>query len=165
MLATTQLDAVASGEEDNDISDTSGPPNPPPELEPQGTGSQQAGALNVPIKSNRALDILHFFTGVRPAQSGIFLKQDPAPKICRLCSYVMLVCMEFLIFILLMTSSEKYGTDKATLPGSVATFIYSPNTGNAILRQHLYQIHAEKYNKAVLEHKWTYRLSGYTSIL
>ncbi|KAF8493893.1 hypothetical protein F5888DRAFT_1805841 [Russula emetica] len=69
---TTQLDAVVSAEEfdlqgiddDDEISDISGPPNPSPKLEPQRTSPQQADALNRPVKSNVALDLVHFFTGM-----------------------------------------------------------------------------------------------------
>ena len=59
-----------------------------------------------------------------------------------------------------MTCSEKYGSEKSTLPDGVANYIYGPKTGNTNLRRHLYQIHAEEYDKAVLHHKWTYKLSS-----
>jgi hypothetical protein len=58
-----------------------------------------------------------------------------------------------------MISSEKYGSDKSTLANSVTNFIYGPKTGNSNLQRHLYQVHAEEYDKAVLQHKWTYKLS------
>ena len=62
-----------------------------------------------------------------------------------------------------MTSSEKYGTDKATIPEDVANFIYAPKTRNTNLRRHLHVIHAEEYDKAVTENKWTYKLSTHQS--
>ncbi|KAF8488766.1 hypothetical protein F5888DRAFT_1569975, partial [Russula emetica] len=37
---------------------------------------------------------------------------------------------------------------------------YGPTTANTNLRRHLYQAHAEEYDKAVLEYKWTYKLSS-----
>ncbi|KAF8485555.1 hypothetical protein F5888DRAFT_1640454 [Russula emetica] len=148
---TTQLDAVANAKEfdlqgkdgDDEISDTSGPPNPLSELEPQNTGSQQADPLNGPVDVIATLDLLYFFTGIeQPTQGGpIILKQGPPPpKVCKLCS-------------------EKYGFDKSMLPG-VARYIYGPTTANTNLRRHLYQAHAEEYDKAVLEYKWTYKLSS-----
>ncbi|KAF8494707.1 hypothetical protein F5888DRAFT_1805432 [Russula emetica] len=148
---TTQLDAVANAKEfdlqgkdgDDEISDTSGPPNPLSELEPQNTGSQQADPLNGPVDVIATLDLLYFFAGIeQPTQGGpIILKQGPPPpKVCKLCS-------------------EKYGFDKSMLPG-VARYIYGPTTANTNLRRHLYQAHAEEYDKAVLEYKWTYKLSS-----
>jgi hypothetical protein len=65
-----------------------------------------------------------------------------------------------LIFILLSyDNSEKYGSDKSTLPSGIANFIYGPKTGNTNLRRHLYHVHAEEYDKAVVQHKWAYKLS------
>ena len=65
-----------------------------------------------------------------------------------------------LIFILLSyDNSEKYGSDKSTLPRGIANFIYGPKTGNTNLRRHLYHVHAEEYDKAVVQHKWAYKLS------
>ncbi|KAF8491491.1 hypothetical protein F5888DRAFT_1807437 [Russula emetica] len=130
---TTQLDAVANAKEfdlqgkdgDDEISDTSGPPNPLSELEPQNTGSQQADPLNGPVDVIATLDLP---------------QGPPPPKVCKLCS-------------------EKYGFDKSMLPG-VARYIYGPTTANTNLRRHLYQAHAEEYDKAVLEYKWTYKLSS-----
>jgi hypothetical protein len=58
-----------------------------------------------------------------------------------------------------MTGSKKYGTNKSTLPDGMANYIYGPKTGNTNLRRHLYQIHTEEYDKAVLQHKWAYKLS------
>ncbi|KAN0124277.1 hypothetical protein V8E52_001926, partial [Russula decolorans] len=145
--ATTQPDAVASGEElssqgiDNDdkTSDTSGPPNLSPALEPQSASSQQADAPSGPVDMNVALDLFHFFTGVKPARRGIFIKEEMPP---------------------LKTNSEKYGGEKSKLPDGATNYIYGPRTGNANLRRHLYQMHAEEYDKAVLQHKWTYKLSS-----
>ncbi|KAF8490064.1 hypothetical protein F5888DRAFT_1593610, partial [Russula emetica] len=37
---------------------------------------------------------------------------------------------------------------------------YGPNTGNTNLQRHLRQIHAEEYDGAVLQHKWSYKLSS-----
>ncbi|KAF8478813.1 hypothetical protein F5888DRAFT_1913620 [Russula emetica] len=107
------------------------------------TGSQQADPLNGPVDVIATLDLLYFFTGIeQPTQGGpIILKQGPPPpKVCKLCS-------------------EKYGFDKSMLPG-VARYIYGPTTANTNLRRHLYQAHAEEYDKAVLEYKWTYKLSS-----
>ncbi|KAF8499292.1 hypothetical protein F5888DRAFT_1633754, partial [Russula emetica] len=92
---TTQLDAVVSAEEfdlqgiddDDEISDISGPPNPSPKLEPQRTSPQQADALNRPVKSNVALDLVHFFTGMgRTRGKRSSNGETPPPKICKLCS-------------------------------------------------------------------------------
>src|SRR5258708_30783068 len=58
-----------------------------------------------------------------------------------------------------MISSEKYGSDKSMLPRGIANFIYGSKTGNSNLRRHLLQVHAEEYNKAVVQHKWAYKLS------
>src|SRR5258707_8231542 len=58
-----------------------------------------------------------------------------------------------------MISSEKYGSDKSTLPRGIANFIYRSKTRNSNLRRHLLQVHAEEYNKAVVQHKWAYKLS------
>ncbi len=45
------------------------------------------------------------------------------------------------------------------LPDDIANYIYRPKTGNTNLQRHLYLIYPEEYNKAVFEHKWTYKLS------
>src|SRR5258707_6542869 len=58
-----------------------------------------------------------------------------------------------------MISSEKYGSDKSTLPRGIANFIYGSKTGNSNLRRHLLQVHTEEYDKAVVQHKWAYKLS------
>src|SRR5216684_7537394 len=58
-----------------------------------------------------------------------------------------------------MISSEKYGSDKSRLPRGIANFIYGSKTGNSNLQRHLLHVHAEKYNKAVVQHKWAYKLS------
>ncbi|KAF8490188.1 hypothetical protein F5888DRAFT_1808327 [Russula emetica] len=124
---TTQLDAVANAKNstcrengDDEISDTSGPPNPLSELEPQNTGSQQADPLNGPVDVIATLDLLYFFTGIdNPLK---------APNN--------------------FEASEKYGFDKSMLPG-VARYIYGPTTANTNLRRHLYQAHAEEYDKAL----------------
>jgi hypothetical protein len=72
----------------------------------------------------------------------------------------MLVCIGFLIFILRSyDSSEKYGSDKSTVPDGVANYIYGPKTGNSNLRRHLYNEHGEEYDKVILQHKWGYKLS------
>src|SRR5258708_40104784 len=57
-----------------------------------------------------------------------------------------------------MISSEKYGSDKSTLPRGIANFIYGSKTRNLNLQRHLLHIHAEEYNKAVVQHKWAYKL-------
>src|SRR5216684_1155815 len=57
-----------------------------------------------------------------------------------------------------MISSKKYGSDKSTLPRGIANFIYRSKTGNSNLRRHLLQIHTEEYDKAVVQHKWAYKL-------
>jgi hypothetical protein len=114
-------------------------------------------ASHGPAISKGALDILFFFTGVEPNRSGILSMQEPpALKICKLCSYVQ-TCLFLSIF--LMTSSTKYGS---TLPigVTVANFIFSPNTANATLRRHLHEVHAEEYDNAVLQHRWSYKLLG-----
>src|SRR5258708_40182055 len=58
-----------------------------------------------------------------------------------------------------MISSDKYGSDKSTLPRGIANFIYGSKTGNSNLRRHLLQVHTEEYDKAVVQHKWAYKLS------
>src|SRR5258708_19935760 len=58
-----------------------------------------------------------------------------------------------------MISSEKYGSNKSTLPRGIANFIYRSKTGNSNLRRHLLQVHTEEYDKAVVQHKWAYKLS------
>lgn len=58
-----------------------------------------------------------------------------------------------------MISSAKYGTDKSSIPRGIANFIYKPKTGNSNLRRHLLQVHAEEYDKAIIQHKWAYKLS------
>ena len=70
------------------MSDTSGPPNPTPELEPQGTSSYQVDAIKKPVKSQAALDVLHFFTGVSRTKKKSSVEETLAPKICKLCAYV-----------------------------------------------------------------------------
>lgn len=120
--------------------------------------SQQADALNGPVSVNRSLDILHFFADVERAQHS----EDPPPKICKLCSYVRTFLYTFYF---LIASSEKYGTDMSTLDGAPSfifkpSFIFQPRTANTNLRRHLYQVHAEEYDKAVLNNKWGYKLSS-----
>jgi hypothetical protein len=46
------------------------------------------------------------------------------------------------------------------VPSTVATYIYMSTTGNTNLRNHLYEQHAEEYDKAILEYKWSYKLSN-----
>src|SRR5258708_5889606 len=58
-----------------------------------------------------------------------------------------------------MISSEKYGSDKSMLPRGIANFIYRSKTGNLNLQRHLLQVHTEEYDKAVVQHKWAYKLS------
>ena len=140
------------------MSDTSGPPNPTPELELQSTSSHQADALKRPVRSKAALDILHFFTGVSRNRSKHLPTGEPLPpKICKLCSYVRTF---WYLFCFLTTSSEKHGTEKSTTSDDVANYIYGPNTGNSNLWNHLCRIHPEEYDKAVLQHKWEYKLSA-----
>ncbi len=57
-----------------------------------------------------------------------------------------------------MISSEKYGSDKSMLPRGIANFIYGSKTRNLNLQRHLLQIHTEEYDKAVVQHKWAYKL-------
>ena len=63
------------------------------------------------------------------------------------------------MFCFLTISSEKYGSDKNTIPGGIANFIYGSKTGNSNLRGHLYREHAEEYDEAVVHYKWPYKLS------
>ena len=58
-----------------------------------------------------------------------------------------------------MISSEKYGSDKSRLPRGIANFIYGSKTGISNLQRLLLHVHAEEYNKAVVQHKWAYKLS------
>src|SRR5216684_1966288 len=58
-----------------------------------------------------------------------------------------------------MISSEKYGSDKSKLPRGIANFIYRSKTRNSNLQRHLLQVHTEEYDKAVVQHKWAYKLS------
>ena len=52
----------------------------------------------------------------------------------------------------LTTNRAKYGSDESTLPDGVPpNYFYAPSTSNAILRMHLYQIHPEEYNTALLQ--------------
>jgi hypothetical protein len=61
------------------------PMDPPsPELEPGSTDPQQAGTI----------DLIRFFTGIKPARSGIFPKRTPSPKVCKLCAYVCLFLID-----------------------------------------------------------------------
>jgi len=83
--------------------------------------------------------------------------EKPGPKICKLCVYVRTL---WYLFYFLTTSSEKYGTDKSKIPNDVPNFIYGLKTGNTNLRRHLYQLHSEEYNNAIVQHKWTYKLSS-----
>jgi hypothetical protein len=69
---------------------------------------------------------------------------------------------EYAIVYYLTNNREKYGTDRSTLPDDVANFIYGPKTGNTNLRRHLYLVHPDEYDKAVKDHKWTFRLSTET---
>jgi hypothetical protein len=163
-VATTQLDAVISGEEfslqgiedDDETSDA----DPSPELEKM--SSQQADALNAPANTNAALDLLHFFSGVEPNRGKSAKDVQRPSKICKLCSHV----STFLyLFCSLTISSEKYGTDKSMIPSNTPNFIYGPRTGNENLRRHLYNHHSEAYDKAVLNYKWKYRLSTESSHL
>lgn len=133
----------------------SGPPNPSPELEPQ------AAALNVPANASSALDILHFFTGVKSTRSKFSSDgEKPKSKICKACAYVWTSCY---LFCLLTTSSQKYGTDKSKIPNDVPNFIYGLKTGNTNLRRHLHQVHPGEYDDAVLQHNWQYKLTSQLS--
>jgi len=105
---------------------------------------------------NAALNLLHFFTCTKPTWDKFSSKEEtPTPKVCKLCSYVQTF---WYLFCFLTISSEKYGFNKSVLPNNVTNFIYGPKTGISNLRRHLYQVHAEEYDKAVLQHKWTYKL-------
>src|SRR5260370_17094756 len=58
-----------------------------------------------------------------------------------------------------MISSEKYGSDKSMLPRGIANFIYGSKTGKWKRRRALLQVHGEEYDKAVVPHKWAYKVS------
>ena len=109
---------------------------------------QQADPLNVPANMNAALDLLYFFSSVKPTQGKSSLKIEVSQlKICKLCSYVLIL---WYLFHFLIVSSEKYGSDKSTLPNNIANFIYGPKTENLNLQRHLYNIHSEEYDKAIV---------------
>jgi hypothetical protein len=145
------------------MSDTS-PPKPSPDsqsdqaVESQGAGSQHFDALNVPVKSTKAVDIIHFFTGVNHAR-GKSKEQTPQKKICKICSYVQTL---YYLSRFLTTTSEKYGPEPSTLPEGIANYTYGPKTGNTNLRRHLYNIHAAEYDAAVVLHNWPVKLSTQT---
>jgi hypothetical protein len=80
---------------------------------------------------NVALDLFHFFTGVKPARHSIFIKEEtPLLKVCTLCSYVWTFRYLFYVH---KTNSEKYGGEKSKLPDGATNYIYGPRTGNANL--------------------------------
>ena len=109
---------------------------------------QQADPLNVPANMNAALDLLYFFSSVKPTQGKSFLNVEVSQlKICKLCSYISIL---WYLFHFLMVSSEKYGTDKSTLPNDIANFIYGPKTRNSNLQRLLYNIYSEEYDKAIV---------------
>jgi len=120
--------------------------------------SGRADSFNAPTKATTAHDIFHFFTGIKPTR-GKFSSdgEKPKAKICKLCAYVRIFCY---LFYFLMTSSEKYGTDESKIPGDVPNFIYGLKTGNTNLRRHLYRAHAEEYDAAVLQNRWSYKLTS-----
>jgi len=118
--------------------------------------SQWADTLNVPANMNAALNLLHFFSGVKPTQGKFSSKEEAPLNICKLCLYVLTF---WYLSCFLMISSEKYGSDKSTLPRSIANFIYGSKTRNSNLWRHLLHVHTEEYDKAVVQHKWAYKLS------
>jgi hypothetical protein len=80
----------------------SGSPNLSPERETQSTSSQQVDALDVPANTKAALDILHFFTVVKPPP---FSDEDvPPSRVCKLCLYVLAFWYSFCI----LTTSVRY---------------------------------------------------------
>jgi hypothetical protein len=90
---TTQHDTVTSGEEfdfqavddDSEMSDTSGPPNPSAKLE----AHFEADAADAPVTTNIAHDLIHFFDGVNRSRGKFSSKgEEPVYKTCKLCSYV-----------------------------------------------------------------------------
>ena len=111
--------------------------------------SHCGGALGMPSRINiflmqqaHALDVQHFFTGMSgmkpPWGDFIWVQELHPPKVCKLCSYVQIFSH---LFCFLITSSLKYGSDQSTIPNGVPKYIYSPNTTNATLQDHLHHIH------------------------
>ena len=74
-------------------------------------------------------------------------------------SYARMYRLPWYLFCFLTISSAKHGSDKSTLPDGIANFFYKPSTGNSNLRRHLYNLHAEEYDKAVVQYKWPVKLS------
>jgi hypothetical protein len=85
---------------------------PSPELEPGSTDPQQAGTI----------DLVYFFTGIEPARhgSGIFPKQTPSPKVCKLCAYV---CIYLINSIFLQQAARNMAMISLRSP-----MVYQPTT-------------------------------------
>jgi len=77
----------------------------------------------------------------------------------------MLVCTMYGLQMLILvsnditTSSKLHGSDKSTVPESVANFIYAPSTSTSNLRKHLISQHGKEYDKACDKFDWNYRRS------
>ncbi len=115
----------------------------------------------MPVNMKTALDILHFFTGVKSTQGKFSSNgKKPKSKICKLCAYVWTFCY---LFGFLMTSSKEYGTNKSKISSNIPNFIYRPKTRNTNLQRHLYLVYPRKYDDAVSQHSWQYKLMSQLS--
>jgi hypothetical protein len=45
---------------------------------------------------------------------------------------------------------------------STPNYFYGKNTGNSNLRRHLYKIHPEEYDRAIVDNNWDYKLSTHS---
>jgi hypothetical protein len=54
--------------------------------------------------------------------------------------------------------SQVYGIQMDKIPQAAPNFFYKTNTGNMNLCCHLYRLHTQAYDQAVVEKGWNYRL-------
>ena len=85
------------------------------------------------------------------------MAQEKCPKACKACMWVPTSSDCNSTF--LQTSSKVYGCEKEKIPQHISNYIYAPTTRNLNLHCHLYKVHPQDYDKAIVTNGWNYKLS------
>ncbi|KAN0139594.1 hypothetical protein V8E53_002623, partial [Lactarius tabidus] len=97
------------------------------------------------VSMNTALNILEFFVDLDvPGVTGTTSREKKCHKVCKTCIKI-------------------YGNNKEKIPQNVPNYIYGPSTVNMNLCCHLYKVHPQDYNKAIVKNKWNYKLLTQTN--
>ncbi|KAN0135742.1 hypothetical protein V8E53_006633 [Lactarius tabidus] len=85
------------------------------------------------VGANTALDILEFFDDLDvPGVTGTMSQEKKCHKVCKTCIKI-------------------YGNNKEKIPRNVPNYIYRPSTANTNLCCHLYKVHPQDYNEAIVK--------------